>query len=346
MRIALDATYSLGRNLTGVGVYSRELLFGLARAHVEADFLYCYRAHRYFRSFRDALPFNAKRAWLRSGGFWPRSATLFHGLNQRLEGVRAKRMVSTFHDLFVITGDYSSEDFRVRFTAQARGAAERSDIVVAVSEFTANQVVEVLGVERSRVRVIHHGVNPPPSPPPHDSQRDNLVIHVGAIQHRKNIIRLVEAFERMPPEWRLILAGSHGYGASEILARIESSPRRASILLPGYVGAGQLSQYYAKARVFAFPSLDEGFGMPILDAMARGVPVLTSNRSATREVAGSAALLVEPRETESIASGLERIAANAALRDRMRAAGLKRAAEFPWEHAVYKTWAVYEELLA
>jgi glycosyltransferase involved in cell wall biosynthesis len=346
LNIALDATYSIGRSLSGVGVYSREILFGLARAHPEARFLFCYRAHRLLRSFSDSLPANGARTLLCSGGFWPQSAPLFHGLNQRVDSVRAKRIVATFHDLFVLTGDYSPEDFRVRFAAQAQQAAERSDLIVAVSEFTANQVVDILGVGRSRIRVIHHGVNRPVFAPPPDAQRENLILHVGAIQHRKNIIRLVEAFERTPPGWRLMLVGSQGYGAEEILARIERSPRRAAIVLPGYVGAGQLGQYYAKARVFAFPSLDEGFGMPILDAMARGVPVLTSNRSATREVAGSAALLIDPAEPESVTSGLLKIVSSPVLRDQLRQAGLAHVAGFSWDTAVEKTWGVYEELLA
>lgn len=345
MTIALDATYSLGRNLTGVGVYSRELLFGLAQAHPETSLLFAYRPHRLFRSFRDHLPQNAIRAWLRSDGFWPHSADLFHGLNQRVDNVRCRRIVSTFHDLFVLTGDYSSQEFRMRFTAQARRAAERSHLIITVSEFTAQQVIEILGVERYRVRVVHHGVNLPDSEPTDDASREDIILHVGAIQHRKNILRLIEAFEQTPPGWRLVLVGSHGFGAAEILARIEQSPRRSTIELPGYVTANQLEELYAKARVFAFPSLDEGFGMPILDAMARGVPVLTSNRSGTREVAGSAALLIDPTNTESVTSGLLRIVQNAALRSQLRQAGLKHVTNFSWESAVARTWRVYKELL-
>ena len=154
MTIALDATFSSGSALTGVGVYSRELLFGLCQAHSTERFLFCYRAHRLWKSFRERLPANAGRAWLRGDGFWPHSAALFHGLNQRVDHVRAPRIVSTFHDLFVLTGDYSTADFRVRFTAQARQAAERSVLIIAVSEFTADQVVNAMGVERSRVRVV------------------------------------------------------------------------------------------------------------------------------------------------------------------------------------------------
>jgi glycosyltransferase involved in cell wall biosynthesis len=345
LTIALDATYSLGENLTGVGVYSRELLTGLAAEHPAERFLFCYRTHRLLRAAREPLPNNAARAWLRSGGFWPRRAALFHALNQRVDRVRAKRIVSTFHDLFVITGDYSSPDFRIRFTAQARQAAERSDRIIAVSHFTASQVVDLLAVEPSRVRVVHHGVRGIHQDPPSDDRRENLILHVGAIQRRKNILRLVQAFEQTPPDWRLLLVGGQGFGAPEILQRIEQSPRRSSIELAGYVRDERLDELYARARIFAFPSLDEGFGMPILDAMARGVPVLTSNRSATREVAGSAALLIDPADVESIASGLLRIVHNPTLRSQMRQAGLARVKEFSWEKTVAQTWSVYQELL-
>jgi glycosyltransferase involved in cell wall biosynthesis len=346
LTIALDATYSLGRNLTGVGAYSRKMLFGLATRHPEVHFLFCYRTHRLLKSWRDELPPNASRTWLRPDGFWPHSAGLFHGLNQRVDRVRAKRIVSTFHDLFVLTGDYSTHDFRVRFTEQARGAAERSDLIIAVSQFTADQVVNVLGVEPSRVRVVHHGVRRPATPPPDDHARENIVLHVGAIQYRKNIHRLVEAFERTPPDWRLVLVGPEtAYGSLEILERIARSARRESIELTGYIEVERLDELYARARVFAFPSLDEGFGMPVLDAMAHGVPVLTSNRSAAREVAGDAALLINPLEVDSIAGGLLRMVHNPALRNQLRTAGLARSSEFSWEKAVDATWRVYEELL-
>ena len=160
MNIALDATYSLGPKLSGVGVYSREILFGLARAHPEARFLFCYRPHRFLRSFSDRLPANVRRRLLRENRAPP--ADLFHGLNQRLGAARHRRSVTTFHDLFVMSGDYSTPDFRERFAAQARDAAERSDLIIAVSAFTARQVEQLLQVDPARIRVIHHGARPAP----------------------------------------------------------------------------------------------------------------------------------------------------------------------------------------
>jgi glycosyltransferase involved in cell wall biosynthesis len=338
MHVALDATYSLDRNLSGVGVYSREILFGLARSHPQDRFLFCYRPHRFLRSFRDALPRNAARRLLRGAP----QADLFHALNQRVDAP-ARRTVTTFHDLFVVTGEYSTPEFRARFAEQARQAARHSDLIIAISRFTANQVEEFLGVEPSRIRVIPHGVHVP-SEVPHTT-RQNLVLFVGAIQRRKNVRRLVRAFESMPASWRLALAGAaDGFGAAEELHVIESSPRRGDIDVLGYVTQTELDALYRRARIFAFPSLDEGFGMPVLEAMANSVPVITSLGSALPEVAGDAALLVNPHDPEEIAAALVRLASDEALREDLARRGRERALQFSWESTLARIWEVYKEL--
>ncbi|HEY1755372.1 MAG TPA: glycosyltransferase family 1 protein [Bryobacteraceae bacterium] len=336
MPIALDATYSLGRNPSGVAVYSREILLGLARAHPQQRFLWYYRPHRLLRSFRDPLPRNATRRILRGA---PR-APLFHALNQRVD-IAGPRTITTFHDLFVMTSDYSSLEFRTRFSEQARQAAQRSDLVIAVSRFTAQQVEDLLQVEPSRIRVIPHGARAPHISP----ARENLILMVGAVQKRKNVARLVKAFEHAPSGWKLAIAGSaEGYGAVVELRAVEESPRRRDIEVLGYVPSAALEDLYSRARIFAFPSLDEGFGMPVLDAMARGVPVVTSRRSAIPEVAGDAALLVDPEDVEELGAALKRLAGDEALRQDLARRGRDRAAEFTWENAVEQTWKVYQEL--
>jgi glycosyltransferase involved in cell wall biosynthesis len=342
LKIALDATYSVGENLSGVGIYSRELLRGLAAAHPEEPFEFCYRPHRYLRSFQGTLPANARRALLYEPLF-PRTRDFFHGLNQRVPEIRFRKTVSTFHDLFVLTGDYSTPDFRRRFAEQARRAAAESDAIITVSEFTARQVEELLGVERARLHVVHHGTNRLALSS--SVMRENIVLNVGAIQHRKNIVRLVEAFERTPPGWKLVLAGSAGYGAGEIFARIASSPRRGDIQVLGYVTSETLGLWYGRARVFAFPSLDEGFGMPVLEAMSAGVPVLAANRAALPEVCGDAALLVDPEDVEALAAALGQLMGGGELREKLIGRGLDRAAQFSWEKAAEQTWSIYQELL-
>ena len=343
MKIALDATYSLDHNLSGVGVYSREILYGLARAHPEARYLFCYRPHRLLRSLSERLPPGCRRRLLRRD--WPGSADLFHGLNQRIHFRRHTHTVSTFHDLFVLTGEYSTPEFRDKFAAQARTAAERSDLIITVSRFTAGQVEDLLHIEPSRIRVIPHGVRRVSSDAP-PRERERMILFLGAIQRRKNVARLVEAFEQVAPGWTLVLAGSSGFGAEEAFQRIEASPRKKDIQVLGYVSNQALEDLYRRASVFAFPSLDEGFGMPVLDAMARGVPVLTSNASALPEVAADAALLVDPGNADSIADGLQKLIEDQALRVHFAQQGILRSREFTWEGAVEETWKVYQELIS
>ena len=159
MRIALDATYSLGNALSGVGVYSRELMNGLAASDFAEGWDWFYRSQRYWRALLQRTPPNVHVRRL-SDSTGNRSAALFHGLNQRLPRLRFRRQIATFHDLFVLTGDYSTAEFRERFATQAREAAAAADLIIAVSAFTASQVESYLNVPASRIRVIHHGVLP------------------------------------------------------------------------------------------------------------------------------------------------------------------------------------------
>ncbi len=276
----------------------------------------------------------------------PSQVDLFHSLNQRVDSSRYNRVLCTFHDLFVITSEYSTPEFRRRFTFQARQAANRADLIIAVSQFTADQVEDLLKIERSRIRVVHHGISEPKfDAEPFRQSRKKIILFVGAIQKRKNVLRLVQAFEQTRPGWKLVLAGSIGYGGEEILHAIQLSERRESIELPGYVSPEKLEVLYRTASIFAFPSLDEGFGMPVLEAMARGLPVLTSNRSSLPEISGSAALLVDPTRTSSIAEGLNLLIDTEALRVKLAEAGKIQSSKFAWTKAVVQTWAVYRELL-
>lgn len=337
MPIALDATYSFGPALSGVGVYSREILHGLAASHPEESWEWFYRSNRYWRARGLPNPPNVKRRFL-SEAFGSRSASIFHGLNQRLPKRHFRRQIATFHDLFVLSGEYSTADFRARFAAQAREAAARADLIVTVSAFTASQVEQYLNVPAARIRVIHHGAIPRTVP---DVPREKVVLCVGAIQKRKNQARLIRAFRAMPKDWTLVLAGSRGFEAEEMLRDAD-----ARVQVTGYLDDDEIARWYGRASIFAFPSLDEGFGMPLVEAMAAGIPVISGNRSALPEVCGDAAELVDPTSEEQLAAALFRLATDDARRSELIARGRERAKGFTWEAAVAKTWAVYRELAA
>jgi glycosyltransferase involved in cell wall biosynthesis len=346
LRIALDATYSIGDALSGVGVYSREILNGLAASHFDASdsevkWDWFYRWHGYRMGLWAPKPRGVKTRLL-SDTWGNRSAELFHGLNQRLPEKRFRRQIATFHDLFVLTGNYSTPEFRARFSKQAKDAAAGSEIIIAVSAFTASQIEEHLGIPPSRIRVVHHGVTQRKIP---RVERENVVLCVGAIQRRKNQAALVRAFGAMPEDWTLVLAGSKGFEAAETMDAIARSPAAKRIRATGYVADEQLSEWYGRAGIFAFPSFDEGFGMPVLEAMEAGVPVIASNTSAMPEVCGEAAELIDPRNEDQLADALVRLGKDEARRTKLVALGRERAAQFIWKKAVRETLAVYREVL-
>ena len=270
MKVALDATYAVGAEPTGIGLYSRRLIEELAGLRQHDHFLLCYRSNRWYKALREPRPaLNCSRSPLWLG----RRAELFHGLNQRLPTGSIRQAVTTFHDLFVMTGEYSTPEFRKKFTALAQDAAARSDLIIAVSEFTAGQVADLLNFPPDRLRVVPHGVDPHPLFPAAEIEQfrrsrgwegGKVFLHVGSIQARKNIIRLVKAFEQLPGEPLLVLAGGAGYGAAAIEDSIASSPASGRVILLGYVDAATRARLYRAADALVFPSLDEGFGLPVL----------------------------------------------------------------------------------
>lgn len=355
MTIALDATYSLSRSPSGVAVYCSNLIEALAAIAPEERYLLCYRANRFLKALRTPLPGpNCSRKLLEEAFciFFRNQVSIFHGLNQRLPKCRFQRTVTTFHDLFVINGDYSTLEFRRRFTLLAEDAARRSDRIITVSQYTADQVARHLGYPREQISVVHHGIHPLPRFSDQDlaafRRRHDLeapfLLHVGAIQKRKNIVRVVEAFERLNSQFRLVLAGSAGYGAKEIMARIDSSQARERIHVHGYVDDALLARLYRTATALVFPSLEEGFGFPVVEAMSVGLPVVTSNRSSLPEVAGGAARLVDPESTDEIEAGIEEVIVDQDLRQRLISQGQTRAAGFNWIKAAHETLQVYDQL--
>jgi len=238
-------------------------------------------------------------------------------------------LVVTVHDLAVLRHPETFNLWTRQYSRLCVFRVVRSArLVIAVSEATWRDVVELLGAAEDRVRVVPNGVGETFTP---DGPREDgdYVLAVGTIEPRKNLERLAEATRRLSVELRVVGAG--GWGRVELGAGV----RRL-----GRVSDDELVRLYRGARCLAYPSLYEGFGIPILEAMASGTPVVTSRGGATEEVAGGAAVLVDPRDVESIAAGIEEAAAR---RDELVPAGLARARQFSWEEPARRTADVYRE---
>jgi len=364
--IAIDATYAIDPEPSGIPVYSRRLIESLAAIDSPHRFLLCYRVSRFKRRsdfLRPQKPPHARgpefasRWYQEPFTFWlPFEAQIFHSLAQRPPGFHFQKEVVTVHDLFPITGpDYSTPDFQQKFSALLKEAVERAARVITLSENTAGQLVEHVGVRREKIRVIPHGVDLPASLLTAEERLaererwvgkgNELVLSVGVIQTRKNTQNMVRAIASLPANYRLVLAGGNGYGSEAIHAFIRREGFASRVATPGYVQAHRLPLLYQAASAFLFASFEEGFGLPILEAMAYGTPVVASKTSCLPEVGGDAAIYADPHNPEEIATQVRRAVEDAGLRDSMIQKGLARAREFPWRRAAEATLRVYDDLL-
>ena len=237
--------------------------------------------------------------------------------------------------------------------------ARRAAAVITATESARADIIRVLGLPPDRVQVVSGGVEPAfrliDTPGAVDPVRRRyrldrpFVLSVGTLEPRKNLGRLTRAFGRLRAQGRkedLVLAGRNGWGREEVRRVADELGITANVRTLGYVPQTDLPALYALARVVAFPSLYEGFGFPMVEAMACGTPVLASNRSAMAELGRDAALLVDPTDVGSIADGLAALLDDRPLRARLRAAGLRRAGSLRWPTVADRTVAVYDRVLA
>jgi glycosyltransferase involved in cell wall biosynthesis len=278
---------------------------------------------------------------------------LVHATSAGVPPVRGRPLVATVHDLaFRHHPDAYPAAGRRYHDRSARIVAGEAARVLVPSEATARDLAELYAVDRGRVTIVPLGVEPPARPDHrgaarllHDlGVRGPFLLAVGTLEPRKNLPRLLDAFGEvtgeLPDHW-LVVVGPVGWGP-----RLRPSWESVRVKLAGPVADATLHALYKRADGLAYPSLYEGFGLPVLEAMAHGVPVLTSDRSSLPEVAGDAALLVDPLDRGAIAKGLVRLLSDGDLRRRLKAAGPRRAAGFTWRATAAATWAAYRQALA
>lgn len=266
-------------------------------------------------------------------------------------------MVVTIHDLTLrLMPNYHPVRRRTAMGPLLGPSARRAARVIAVSETSKRDIVRLLGVAAEKVSVIYEAAGPAFSPRPASRVRRVLerygldhpyILFVGTIEPRKNLLRLVRAFAQLRAEGRrerLVLVGALGWAYAPLFAEIERLGLGDSISHLGFVGDDDLVALYNGAAVFVFPSLYEGFGLPPLEAMACGTPVVTSSTSACAEVATGGALLVDPTDETAIATAIRQVLTDPALAADLRRRGSARAAEFSWQRAAEQTLAVYESV--
>jgi alpha-1,3-rhamnosyl/mannosyltransferase len=362
--------------LDGLGVYSRALFDHLPQAGVEMVPL-SFAPHGDARKVKlgRALPLSFPLATL-GDVILPSSVylstrvalekgaaplDLFHATDYRIVRMDCP-VVATLHDALPISHpEWASPKMRkLKNWLQAK-AARKAQHVITGSHYSIRELVEHFGVDENKISVVHHGVAAHWFDAPSAEERDiTLALHglrqgyflfVGTLQPRKNVERLLDAYLALPPVLRsarqLVIVGQPGWRSEELVKRIKDAQQRGEnvVWLDQLTDARHLRHVYAGAGTFVFPSLHEGFGLPLLEAFAAGVPVACSNTTSLPEVANGAAVEFDPLSVGDITAAMTTLARDDAVRNRCIAAGQRRALELTWDEAARRTVAVYHEVL-
>jgi glycosyltransferase involved in cell wall biosynthesis len=367
MRVAIDA-----RKLHdfGIGTYIRNLLRHLARTDPDTEFvLLCGEADLgvaaqlgpNFRAVLEPSPNYSLREQVHVPWVLRRERPdVYHAPHYVLPaGVRCPSVV-TIHDcIHLMFPQYLPNRIAYAYArAQMWAAARRSDCILTVSEASKRDILHLFNVAPEKIVVVYNAIDTHFSVTPSEEavarvreryQLDHrFVLYVGNIKPHKNLVRLIEAFDELRrgelEDLKLLIIGDQISKLPALRRAVHRHKLHKHVRFLGYLGDDQLAILYRLASVFAFPSLYEGFGLPPLEAMASGTPVLTSNVSSLPEVVGDAAVLVNPYDVDDIVDGLRRVLTNPALAAEMRRKGIERAREFSWERSVAKTWGVYQQI--
>jgi glycosyltransferase involved in cell wall biosynthesis len=365
VKVAYDVTALLGAR-TGVGVVTGELLERLATdADVElVAYAVTLRGHG---AARDLLPPGVRlagglmaaqplrRLWRRADWpsitRWTGAVDVVHGPNFVVPPARGAAELFTVHDLTCMRYPELCTSDVLQYPDLMRRALRRGAHVHAVSQFVADEVIAELAAEPERVHAIPNGLTPRPAGDQARGRRraggERYVLAIGTIEPRKDLPSLVRAFDDVAgddPDLRLVVAGQDGWGVDDFNAAVAAARHRDRVVRLGFVSDDERADVLAGATAFAFPSVYEGFGLPPLEAMAAGVPVVTTRTGAIPETVGDAAILVEPGDRDGLVAALVTATSDEAQRATLIERGRARAARYSWDDTAASMVRLYRSL--
>ncbi len=365
MRVGIDASSIIG-DRGGVGVVTSHLLRELPRLDEALEIVAYVAPGTLCRGTLEGWPSHSRLRWVEAGRWQMRGRgrqdglDLFHGPNYKMRTTGRCGGVVTIHDLWLERHpEYSTKLLGQRLsTWRTSRTARRARRVITVSGHASRELQSLYGLPEERIRVVPNGVAPewfsPPGAAAIQAARDRFeigdqpyILFVGGADPRKNHRVLVRAFAQCRQELKnylLVLVGDAAHRFGNYQATVQQEGLGDRVRCPGRVTSRELHALYAGAAVFVFPSLYEGFGMPVLEALASGTPVVTAKTTALPEVAGDAALLVDPEDAVELRMALMRLVRDEALRGELREKGLSRAKGFTWDRTARETLAVYREV--
>jgi glycosyltransferase involved in cell wall biosynthesis len=367
MKIAIDL-HSLGTQSGGNETYCRQLLRGLAQSPGTNQYeLFYTHSIALQQEGAGGPPFHfipiPKNPIVRICAVLPRllarmKPDVFHAQYVLPPFVKTKTVLA-IHDL---AHEHYPEFFHpieaFRMKTLVRWSAKRASHIMTISDFSAADIAQRFDLPREKITVAHLAASPDFHPRDKGQSQEHLtrkygltfpfILYVGRIQARKNLVRLVEAYARLREQGlvaKLVLVGKKDWQAGQLLEKIKELRLEDCVIFPGFVPFDDLPIFYNAAEVFVFPSFFEGFGLPLVESMASGVPTITSFGSSLEEVAADGALLIDPRDTGSITDALAKVLGNPGLQRDLAARGLKRSKDFTAGNLAEKALAVYRSLV-
>jgi len=361
--IALDARF-LREKYSGIGAHIKGLLSGFSKVKLPSSLKFTVFGPPFVQRFLpekenfqflecSTPPLRLKEHWEITGLLRGRKISLLHVPHFNAPFFWGRKLIVTIHDLTPLRFPQQySPAARAYFQIMVKRASRRAEAVFAVSRFTAQSLIE-MGIPREKIRVIYNGVDPPPEAPPERERtflekynlRDYL-LYCGNVRFHKNVallVRLIRELQKSFPGLKLVIAGAVDPDYQEFQLELSKTDPELVLLL-GYVNPEELGNLYKNALLFLFPSLSEGFGIPPLEAMSFGLPVLASNCASLPEVLGDAALLLPPDDLNAWVEGVKSVLLNPSSRESLKVKGLQRWRLFSWENTAHSLLKEYERL--
>lgn len=280
---------------------------------------------------------------------------IYHFFNFTIpKNIKGKVIVTIYDTVFISAPETMGNRKELE---EYKYGAQKSDLIITISESAKNDIIENLGVSEDKIEIVHPGIDLENYSQKYEKEElerirnkyklpSEYILYLGTIEPRKNIERTIKAFikykKEVKDDLKLVIAGGKGWKYDNIMKLIESMG--TDIILTGYIDEEDKIPIYKLAQIFAFPSLYEGFGMPVLEAMAAGVPVVTSNVSSLPEVAGDAAILVDPLNEDEIFEAYKKIRNDSIYREKMIQKGYEQAKKYQWKYSVKVLEQIYEKI--
>lgn len=373
MRIAVNLQNQLGVQ-TGIGNFTRGLLTNIFSLDKENSYTGVFFIP-FWKGFKKPTPFkpfsNLHYAYVRYLPYRVYISMAYNEVNlpfnlftgkidlfffpdyYAFPTTSGKRLVLIYDITYVAYPEYGLKERIDFFTKMTKKTISRKDTIITISEFSKKELVEKMNVDEKLIHVVYPGVDEkfkPASPAAIEKVRNKYnidkpyILFIGSIQTRKNLAVLVEAFQKFKDSYILVIAGEKSWGAEEVFAKVQSLKLNKQVKFTGYLPEVDKIPLLSGASVFAFPSLYEGFGLPILESQSVGTPVICSNTSSLLEAGGNGALFFNPNDVKQIESTLGKILSSETTRRKLIEKGFLNTKRFSWENSAKKTLEIFKSL--